>query len=142
MAGLQAADIDRMKAIHVFVGTHRFQQRLGLNMGRQGQLNQDAVDILTSIQMPDQCQHLLGSDRLRRSDQLAEKPQRLAGLDLAAHINLRGRNMPYQHCRQPGPYALERQPLYFRPDLRLDFSGDRGSIQNFSHAPSLLLRSW
>ncbi len=50
--------------------------------------------------------------------------------------------MSYQHCCQPRPYALRRQPLHFSPDLRLDFGGDCVSIQNSSHAPSFLLRSW
>ncbi len=81
------AYVDRMKAINILVRTHRFEQQLGVYMRRQRQLNQDAIDILACIQLADQCQHLLRRHRLRRGNQLAEESQRLAGLDLAAHIN-------------------------------------------------------
>ena len=47
--------------------------------------------------------------------------------------------MPYQHCRQPWPYALQCEPLHLTPDLRLDCGGNCVSIQNSSHAPSFLL---
>jgi len=89
-------------------------------MRGQRQLHQNAVDIFACVQLANQCQHFLGGDRFRRRDQLAKKPQRLAGLDLAAHINFRSWNMPYQHCRQPRPYALLCEALHLIPDLRLD----------------------
>ena len=58
LPGLQPAYADRMKAIYVLVGTHCFEQQLGVNLRGQWQLNQDAVDILACIQLVDQGQHL------------------------------------------------------------------------------------
>jgi hypothetical protein len=47
--------------------------------------------------------------------------------------------MPYQHRRQPRPYALQCEALHLILDFRLDRSGNCISIQNSRHAPSFLL---
>ena len=95
-------DIHRMEPIDILVRRHRLQQPLRVDVLRQRQLNQNAVDVVARIQLRHQRQHLIGRDALGRRQHLAVDAEFAAGLHLAANINLRGRHLAHQNHRQPG----------------------------------------
>ena len=63
------------------------------------QLNQNSVNLVAVVQGRHQVHHLLGSYRVRRSNEVAENTQIGAGLHFAAYINLGSGNMAYEHRR-------------------------------------------
>jgi len=52
----QVADVERMKAVHIFIGRDRQQHLLAVHLPRQRQLHQDAVDGVVTIEQLNQRQ--------------------------------------------------------------------------------------
>src|SRR5262249_18436332 len=52
----QTTDVNRMKSVYIFRWINRFQNAASLNLPRQGQLHQYAVDLITLIQRLNQRQ--------------------------------------------------------------------------------------
>ena len=109
-----------MKAVDVLCRTHGFEQQLGVHLCRKRKLDEDAVNVLTSVQRGNQRQHLFGGNGLRWSDELAEEAEFGAGLHLAANINLRCRDVADQDRRKAGANALYGERGYVGSDFGLD----------------------
>ena len=54
----QAADVERREAVHVFFDADQRKDALFVDMGRHGQLDQDAVDFGVGVELFDQRFHL------------------------------------------------------------------------------------
>jgi hypothetical protein len=59
----QPAEIDRMKAVHVFRGIDGLEDALGIDVYRERKLNEDPVDSVVSVEIADEAKHLVGGDR-------------------------------------------------------------------------------
>jgi len=135
--GRKEADIHGMEPIHILCGVNGHQNFLGVHLWRQRKLDQDPVDFVAPVQIIDQAEQFGGRNRVRRRVLLAVNAQFLATLDLAAHINLRGRIVAHQYNREPGAQSGAGQGFhlggYFGPDFRSDLI----AVQNDgSHEPS------
>ena len=110
------------KASTSFSGIDRFEHAPFVDLLRQRQLHQDAVDGRVAVQPVDQSQKFLGRGLGRRAMKLAGNAGLLAGFLLVADIDLAGRVLAHQHGRQAGRHAGlgdERRRFLgdFRPDL-------------------------
>ena len=65
-AGLQAAGVDGMKAVDIFLGRDGIEQRLGVDLRGQRQLDEDAVDVVAGVELGDEGEHVFGGDRVWR----------------------------------------------------------------------------
>ncbi len=130
---MQAARIHRVKAVHILGRRDRVQQRLRIHLRGQRQLNQDAVDLLTCVELGHQLHHLFSGDGGRRRNKVAENAQVGTALHFAADVDLRGGHVAHQHRRQARLDAARGQ----RPDLfghlLLDRRGQRHAIENSRH---------
>ena len=143
--GRKIAHVERMKAIHILRGIDRQQHPLGVHLAGQGQLHQDAIDIVAEVEPGDQGQHLLGRDVFRRGYFFTEQAKRFAGFHLTAHVNLRSRIVAYQYGGEARFEAAQAQVLHLFRDFRLNGGGNSVSVQNggwhgFAPIPESMLR--
>ncbi len=78
-----------MESIDIFRGVHGFQDFLGVHVRRQRKLNEDAVHVISAIQIIDDGKKLGGCDGRGRRDLKAGEAQFFAGRDLALYVNFR-----------------------------------------------------
>ena len=101
--GAGAVDV---KAVHVFAGRYGFNHFLRVNVRRQRQLHQDAVNAGVGVQGVYARQQVVfahaGGVLLQHRVQASVR----AGLDLVAYVNLRGLVVSHQYHRQPWGDAL------------------------------------
>ena len=112
----EAPGADRGQAIDVLVGIDPFDHVLLVQMPRQRQLDQDAIDQRIGVELVDQ-RDQIGLRRIRR--QLVFKAGHAAFdglLGLAGDIDLAGRILAHQHHGQPG----------LAPGLAFETGGLRG----------------
>ena len=116
--GAGAADVE---AVDILQGRNRLDHEVGVDMGRQGQLHQDAVDRWILVQRCDPRQQFGLAEVSRVFLQHRFQPGVFAGLDLVAHIDLAGRTVANQQHGQTRLDAAGSQsdhPLSnFRPDF-------------------------
>jgi hypothetical protein len=105
-ACLKTAHVDGMKAVHILGGIDGVEEALGVDLGGQGQLDEDAVDLVAGVEGGDQIEHGFSGDVFGRGDEVAEDAELGAGLDLVADVNLRGGDVADKHRGEPGPDAL------------------------------------
>ena len=128
LAALQPSHIHRMEAVDVLVRRDRLEQPLGIDVLRQGQLDQDAVDVVARVQLGDQRQHLVSRNALGRRQHLAEDTQFPAGLYLAANVDLRCRHLADENDRETRNDAARRQSLHLGCDLGLNLTSNCNAI--------------
>ena len=58
--GGQKPGVDRVEPVHVLVGRNGHQHPRGIHLGRQGQLHQDAVDVVAGVEIGKQLEQLFG----------------------------------------------------------------------------------
>ncbi len=101
LANHQVADIDGMKAVHILFHGNSVNNRLLLNMVRQRQLDQNAVNPVVPVQPVDQCQQLFLGCFGRQAVNLGIKAQLLAGFFLVADVSPGGRVLTQQDYGHP-----------------------------------------
>ena len=119
-----------MKSVHVFLRRYCEQHLLGINLGRQWQLHQDAVDLIAPVQVLDQRQEFLGRDVVGRRVLLTVDTKLFAAFHLVANVNFRRRVVARQHDRQTGTKAGRCQLLYLFADFAFDLRRDPGAVEN------------
>ena len=100
-----------MQTIDVLVGGNALYHRQLRQLGRQGQLHEDAVDARIGIEPVDKREHGGGAAVGRECIFLGAYPDFVAGLDLVAHINLRRGIVADQHRRESGRHAERVEPV-------------------------------
>ena len=128
--GREIADVHGMKSVHVLLRRHREQHLLGVHLGRQRQLHQDAVDLIAPVQVLDQRQELLGGDVVGRRVLLTVDAKLLAAFHLVANVNFRRGMVARQHDRQTGAKSDRCQLLHLFADFALDLRRDSGAVEN------------
>src|ERR1700716_3660056 len=109
----EAAEVDGMKAVHVFCGIDGFKDALGVYLRRERKLDEDAVDIVVAIQVFDNSEHLEGSYRGRWRDQSAGETDLFAGGNFAFHVELRGGIFADEDGGEAGTNTRGREQAYF-----------------------------
>lgn len=128
--GAEIADVDGMEAIDILLRGDGEEDALGIDMGRQGKLDKDAIDLIAGIELLDQGNQFAGRRSHGRGDQFAENTELFAGADLAADIALRGRIVSDQNRRQTGAQAGGSELLHFLGDLGLDLGCEKSSVKH------------
>jgi hypothetical protein len=126
-AGRHAADVTGVKSIDVFVGRDREEDLLRINVSRERELHQDAVDFVAGVQKLDLREEFLRGDRVRGSDGLAVNTQLGGGSGFIPHIDLRGRIVSDQDYREA---RRTRKGRYARPKFLLNLVSNSIAIQN------------
>ena len=83
-------------------------------------------------------QQLARSHAFRRPQRLRVNPQVLAGLDLVANVDFRGRIISHQHYGESGGTALGSQGRYPRFQLGFDFIANAISVEDFGHSLTII----
>ena len=116
-----------------FSGTNRVQNAGRIDALGQRQLHQDAMHAGVAVQLIDQRQELIGRRLGRQPVQTAGQPVLLAGLLLAADIDLAGRIFAHQDCGQARLHAGAASELAdLGRDLGTDLFGQGFAVQTGS----------
>src|SRR6516164_1994504 len=101
-----------MKAIYVFRRIDGVEQRLGIYLFRQRQLNKDAIDVVAVVETVNQVEHLLGRDSVGRRDEVAVETEFGASLHFAADVDLRGGHVADENRCQSRSNAMAGQSTH------------------------------
>ena len=116
-------------------GESVFRRRDGLeyaprfDLFRQRQLHEYAVNVVTPIQMFDQRRQLFSSRQGRQFILLRMQPERLAGFDLAPHVNFRSRIISHDHRRESRFDSARFQLAHARGHVLFDLFGNGSAVQ-------------
>ena len=144
LTGKQAARIDGGETVHVLFRRDGGDDGGFINVGRQRQLHQDAVNGVVRRQGVDPGQQfLLGGGSVQPDDPALDAAFG-AIVGLAPHIDLAGGVLPHQQHRQAGGNSLFLQLLHLGSGFGLDggrqfLSVDDGCTHN-SALPSIILK--
>src|SRR5262245_32294240 len=91
-----------MESVHILRRVHCLENPSSLDLRRQRQLHENAVDLVPPIELVNQSQQLRRRGRRRKFKLLGVEPEGLTGSNLAADIDLRCRIVANQYSRQSG----------------------------------------
>jgi hypothetical protein len=104
----KSADVVGVETVDVLVRTDALDHRLGIDVRRQRQLHQDAVDAVVGVEAVDQRQQFVLGRRGRQVVRHADHAGAFAGAFLVAHVDGRGGIVADQNHRQAGTaFALD-----------------------------------
>src|ERR1700719_661182 len=89
-----------MKSVDIFSGIYGFEDEFGIDLWRQRELDEDAIDGRIAVQVVDELQHFASAYSCRRSMHPAGDPELLARSDLAFHVKLRCRIVTHQYSSE------------------------------------------
>jgi hypothetical protein len=132
----EPADVVGMEPVHVLGGGDCLDDDTFVDVVRQRNLHEDAVDRLVRVELADQAQQL----RLRRGvGQVVahrHEPALLAGGALVSDVDLRGRVVADEHDREPGAtVTLRGEPVGLDSHLAPDVGCDRLAVDDLSRHP-------
>ncbi len=128
----QAADVVGMEAVHVLVRVDALQQLGGIEVGGEGQLDQNAVDGRVVVQAVDQRQQFFLGGAGGKIVGLGEEADLFAVLALVRDIDLRGGVGADQDHRQAGDaQALLAALVDALGNLLAEAGGDRFAVDQF-----------
>jgi hypothetical protein len=125
----QTTEIYGMKAVDVFCGIDSFENALGVDLGREGKLNENPVHSVVIVQLLDEAQHLVGGDGGGRCVHPTGETELLARGDFGFDVELRGGILAYEDGRQAWANAFAGQARDFAFQFSEDFVADFGSIK-------------
>ena len=99
---LELADVDRVKAVHVLGRDDRVEHPLAVDVLRQRELHQEAVDPGIGVEPLDHREQLGLGASLGQADGLRVHPRLVARLALGLHVDLARRVLADDHHRQAG----------------------------------------
>ena len=118
-----------MEAVHVLFRQNERKRPVAVQMARQGQLDQYAVDGRVRIGLANRCfQRFLGGIG-RHAQRARANAQTRAGLFLVADIGLAGGIIAHQNDRKTGRIALLRQRLHALFQFFLQFGSHHLAVQ-------------
>ena len=130
----QLAQVKGMQTVHILGRVQGLDYDRFLDLGRQRQLNEDAVEPGVGVELRNQVQQFGLGGCLVEVEDLAEHPRLVAGPALVPHVD-GGRGVTaHQHCRQAGGNAVLLLHLrHASGHLGPHFLPQRGPIQNLCH---------
>ncbi|MPM92222.1 hypothetical protein SDC9_139357 [bioreactor metagenome] len=126
----QGANVLGMEAVDILLGGDGFEHFLFVEMLRQRQLDQDAVNGRIGIQFGDLVEHHLLVDIAVIDDLFGMHADGQAAIDLVLHINLGGRVFADQNNHQTGLVPLGRQRLNAGLEALAQFVCQRLAVDN------------
>ena len=108
---MQAADIDRMEAVDVLGRVDRIDHLPRIDLPWQGQLHQNAVDVIVMIEPVDFLKKIGFAHRCVKDELRSAESDLLRFARLAADVNLRGRVIAYADGDQTGAVGKRREHL-------------------------------
>ena len=135
-AAEQAAGVDGVKAVDVLLRNNGLEKTARVHMLWQRELNEDAVDVVASVERVDQREQFLGGDARGRRVHLGVDSELAAGFDFAANVDLRGGVFADEHDGEAGSVAGVAGSFDLARDFGLDLGGDGDAIQNASGSDS------
>jgi hypothetical protein len=133
-AGLQAACIHRVEAVDVFGWIDGVEELFGVDLGGEGELDEDAVDFVAVVEGSDEVEHLAGGDGVGGRDEVGIDAELGAGLNFAADVNFRGGDVADKDSGEAGADTLGGEAADFFGDFLLDGGGNNGAVEDFRHA--------
>ncbi len=132
--GHQGADIAGMEAVDVLFGGDGQQDALGIHLRRQGELHQDAIDIVARVELLHNGKEFSGRDGFGRLDAFRVNAEVFAGLDLVAHVDLGRGIVAHQHHREAGRTAICGQSRNAGLQLVLDLVAHGIAVKDQGHS--------
>ena len=126
----QRTGAGHVEAVHILGGGDGFDDLVVVNMLGQGQLHQNAVDAGVVVQRFDAGQQLGFSHGSVVLFQHGMKAHVFAGLDLVAHIDLRGLVVAHQNDGQAGRDALGFESCRTRGDFLAQLFGEGFAVDD------------
>ncbi|MDF3009544.1 MAG: hypothetical protein K0S03_340 [Burkholderiales bacterium] len=108
-AGNEGAEVHGVEAVDVLGGRNQRKYARRIDVARQRQLHQDAVDCGIGIERLDSLQQFGLADRCLELEDLRLHPGFLAGERLVADVDARGRIVAGEDHGEAGPYAALRK---------------------------------
>ncbi len=133
-AGLEAARVYGVKAVDILGGVDGVEQDFGVDLARQGELDEDAVDVVAAIEGGNEVEHGFGGDVLGWRDEVAEDAEFGAGLDFVADVDLGGGDVADEDCGEAGTNALGGKDADIFGDFLLNGGGDGGAVEDSWHS--------
>src|SRR5713226_10355138 len=129
-AANQTTEIHGMKAVNVFCGIDSFENALSVDLGREGKLDENAVDGVVVVQVLDEAQHLVGGDGGGRRVHPTGQAELLARGDLGFDVELRSGIFTDENGSQAWANALSGETGNFAFQFSEDFVADLGSVKD------------
>src|SRR5581483_5960289 len=126
----EETNVNGVKAVHVFRGVDSHQHFLGIDLRGKRKLYQDAVNLVTGIQVMHQVEKFFGAGCRRGRVFLAVDADFLAAFDLTANIDLRRGIVAHEDHGEAGTDAGSGQVLDFCGDFCADVGSDFGAVQD------------
>ncbi len=132
----ESAHVLGVESVHVLGRVDEVEHARGVDLARQRQLDEDAVDVGATVQLRDDRRDLFGRRARPEAAGLASHPELLARPGLASHVHRGGGVVADEHDTQPGPGAGGRQPLDLPAQLLANGAcGGRPVQQPRAHLP-------
>ena len=126
----EAAEVDRMEAVHVFRGIDGFEDAFGVHLRRKRQLHEDTVHVIVVIQVVHNSKKLPRGGAFRGCKEAAREAKLFASGDLAFHVELRGGVFADEDGSEARPNARSGKQANFVFQFGKDFVADFESIEN------------
>jgi len=122
-----------VEAVDILARRNRLEDLPLVDMLRQGELHQDAVDPLIPVQALDQRQQFRFAGVGRQLVFIGKDPGLLAGLLLHRNVDPAGRVVADQHHGEPGSHPAGLQLLGFLRDGAAQPGGDGLAVDDLVH---------
>src|SRR5260370_40370013 len=119
-----------MKSCHVLCRIDRFEDALGVDRGREGKLDEDAVDGLVAVQSVNEAQHLFSADGCGGCVHPTGDAELFARGDFGFDVELRGGIFADEDRSQTRANAFMAKADDFVFQLGEDFIADFSSVEN------------
>ena len=126
----QPAETYGMKTVYIFRGIDGLENALGIDLGREGKLDENAVDGVVIVQVIDEAQHLVGGDGGGRRVHPTGQAELLARGDLGFDVELRSGIFTDENGSQAWANALSGETGNFAFQFSEDFVADLGSVKD------------
>src|SRR6202043_1326775 len=129
-AANQAPEIERMEAIDILGGIDRFKHAFGVDVGRERQLHEDAVDFVALVEVGDDFEQSAGGSCFGGLELPASEDQFFAGGDFTFDVHAGSGIVAYQPGGQAGANAGGTQRGNFVLQFGVNLVADSVSVED------------
>jgi hypothetical protein len=132
VAQQERPEVRRVKSVHIFARIHALQHGMFVDMFWQGKLDENTIDRVVFVKLPNLVHQLSSLDRPREGYFPALNPQLFAGSGLHVYVGGRRCILSDKDYRQTRVDTLLVQVLHFPGDFRLNVFRDPCSVNKSS----------
>jgi hypothetical protein len=126
---LEAAGVHGMESVNIFVGEDGVEHAAGVDVGGEGELDEDSVNVVAGVEAVDEREHFVGSGGVGRSEEIAEDAELFAGANFGADVNFRSWIVAGENGGEAGADSDGGESGDLVGNFGLDLGGDGGSIE-------------